>query len=122
MNKPDFPNAIPHLTVYEGRDSTLADYLFERLREARLFGTFIARRMQVVESGSQYSADFALSVNLSLDERTANLSYNDIVDLAPENRVEIAISSLRTALTREILSVEFNNRRRIHEDVMRKRK
>jgi hypothetical protein len=78
--------------------------------------------MQVVESGSQYSADFALSVNLSLDERTANLSYNDIVDLAPENRVEIAISSLRTALTREILSVEFNNRRRIHEDVMRKRK
>lgn len=117
MHKPDFADAVPHLTLYNGTDADLANLLFDKLGKARIFGSFVANNLQVVESNSQFSADFALQVNLAIDPRTEGLSYNQVISLPLEQKVTIAIDSLKFGLQRVLSVNEYVNRLKVMRDL-----
>ena len=48
-NKPDYP-FTPHLTIYDGPNSSVADALFEVLKEARMYFKFFVHEVQIVKT------------------------------------------------------------------------
>jgi hypothetical protein len=104
MDKPDFADAVPHLTLYNGRDKALADWLFFELSKRRLFGRFYTTEFHVVESVAQKRFDLAYSVDTSLLPRTVGLSAQDFRALATAERVGIALDALDIGVTQRFYS------------------
>jgi hypothetical protein len=99
IRKPDFPNAIPHLSLYSGPDLELADLLYDRLESAKLYGLFHSTRFDVVESGAQYKLDFKLEVRPELLAETAGHSLDRLAKLNKPERVELAVRSVERGFT-----------------------
>lgn len=104
MDKPDFADAIPHITLYNGTDKALADWLHAELLERKLFGRFYTTEFQVVESRPQKRFDLAYSLDTSLLPRTAGLVVDDFRTLPIAERVQIALDALDAGLTQRFYS------------------
>lgn len=100
IQKPDYKNAIPHLSLYNGRDAIIAEELYSALGEYRPFGVFRTRRLAVVESKQQFSFDFPMHIQLGLLDSTRDMSLEQMKHLDTHSRVRIAIESLRAGLRR----------------------
>jgi hypothetical protein len=100
MHKPDFKDAIPHLTLYNGPDKSLADALENQLRGMRLFGRFYTTSFRLVESSRQRGFDLAYSLDTTLLSRTSNLVADDFKSLSQAERIAIAADALEAGLTR----------------------
>ena len=100
MNKPDFKDAVPHLTLYNGPDRELADALEAELSEKRLFGRFYTTSFRLVESRPQRGFDLAYSIDTSLLPRTAGYVADDFRTLSQSERIAIAVDALDVGLTR----------------------
>lgn len=95
IEKPDYPNAIPHLTLYTGDDKELADLLYNELGKIRLFGVFYSTHFQVVESGQQYNLDFKLQVRPELLPSTEAKSLDQLRLLDKSARVKMAVEAVQ---------------------------
>jgi hypothetical protein len=100
MKKPDFKDAVPHITLYNGTDRALADRLYQELSQKRLFARFYTTAFHVVESRPQKRFDLAYSLDTSLLPTTANLTADDFRALGEAERVAIALEALDVGLTR----------------------
>jgi hypothetical protein len=99
MRKPDFKDAVPHITLYNGTDKIMADWLYLALSKQRLFAHFYTTSLQVVESRPQKRFDLALSVDTSLLPRTTGMQVDAFRSLTAEERIEIALEALEVGLT-----------------------
>lgn len=99
IDKPDFADAVPHLTLYNGPDKVLADWLFFELTKKRLFGRFYTTEFRVVQSVGQKRFDLAYSLDTSLLPRTAGFSADDFRSLPTSERVQIALDALDAGVT-----------------------
>ena len=99
MNKPDFKDAVPHITLYNGKDRELANDLYNELTTKRLFGRFYTTEFRVVESRPQKGFDLAYSLDTSLLPRTAKLTVDDFRTLSRNDRIQIALDALEVGLT-----------------------
>lgn len=100
INKPDFRDALPHLTLYNGPDLTLADRLYHELASSKLYGYFYTTSFQIVESGAQKGFDLAYSLDTSLLPSTKGLSVDDFEGLTTDQRIGIALEALEWGLTK----------------------
>lgn len=108
MDKPDFADAVPHITLYNGPDRTLADWLQTELLDRKLFGRFYTTEFQVVESRPQKRFDLAYSLDTSLLPQTAGLVVEDFRKLPVADRVQIALDALDAGLTQRFYA-RFSN-------------
>jgi hypothetical protein len=99
MYKPDFKDAVPHITLYNGTDGELADQLYDELSHQRLFGHFYTTSFRLVESRPQKRFDLALSLDTSLLPRTAGMLADDFRSLGRSDRIAIAVDALEAGLT-----------------------
>lgn len=104
MEKPDFADAVPHITLYNGPDRPLADWLYTELTKRRLFARFYTTEFRVVESRPQKRFDLAYSLDTSLLPRTSCLTADDFRSLPISERVEIALEALDVGLTQRFYS------------------
>lgn len=100
MHKPDYKDAVPHLSLYNGRDGALASLLFDVLGHERLFGRFETRNLEIIESKQQFSFNFPLYVNTEILDATKGMSIEDLRALTMSQRVDIAVESIKVALSR----------------------
>lgn len=99
MRKPDFKDAVPHITIYNGPDKALAKYLYHELSRRRLFAHFYTTAFHIVESRPQKRFDLAYSIDTSLLPRTKGMSVDGFRSLPLPERVAIALEALETGLT-----------------------
>jgi hypothetical protein len=99
MYKPDFKDAVPHLTIYNGADRALADELYGQLCDMRLFAHFYTTSFRLVESRPQKRFDLAYSLDTSLLARTSGFVADDFRSLPRSERVAIAVDALEAGLT-----------------------
>jgi len=92
MHKPDYPGAIPHLSLYSGNDAELADLLYSRLEQVNVFGVFYNRKLAIVESNEQYNFNFRSQIDTSISRLTTGLSLDQIRKMSKEDRVGIAVN------------------------------
>jgi len=94
--KPDFKgNPIPHLTLYDGQEDSLARYLFKELGSIPLNFSFRAKGLHVVNSVSgQARSDLKLAVETGVLEETRGKSIEEVGALPPRYRVKLAIRAL----------------------------
>ncbi len=86
-HKPDYP-FNPHLTLYDGDDSTFATRLYERLHEIRLFLIFHVTRVHIVEiMKGQGSMSLLQSLDLNCAPEIKGLTIQEIIDFSPEQRL-----------------------------------
>jgi hypothetical protein len=100
MNKPDFKNAVPHLTLYNGPDKLLADLLYLELGRRRLFAHFYTTAFRVVESHPPTNVSLAYSLDTSLLPRTQGLPVDAFKSMTVSERVAVALDALDAGLTR----------------------
>lgn len=107
IDKPDFKNAIPHLSLYNGKDKRTADLLFERLQGIRAYGSFNSTKLVVVEA-SQRTFDFELYVDPKVLDRTKTLTLDQLKRLDLKQRVDIAVDAIKQGFERPLpLGVKF---------------
>lgn len=99
MDKPDFADAVPHITLYNGSDRLLADWLYLELAKKRLFARFYTTEFRVVESRPQKRFDLAYSIDTSLLPQTKGLTVDQFRSLPLSERVQIALDALDVGLT-----------------------
>jgi hypothetical protein len=100
VEKPDYPNAIPHLSLYNGRDAEIADLLFEGLGRLNSYGVFHAKRLEVVESKQQYSFNLKQQVNTDILPATRGKALDQLRRLSKGHRVALALDAVRWGLRR----------------------
>lgn len=106
IDKPDFASAIPHLSLYNGRDREVADLLFSGLGSVSPFGVFYSEQLKVVESNEQHTFNFRMQVDTSLLPSTHDRTLEELWKLSKARRVEIALEAIKLGLLRP-----FNLRR-----------
>lgn len=96
-HKPDYP-FNPHLTVYNGDDSVLADRLYETLFEARMYFKFFVSRVHIVKAiKGQETLDLVSSLNLGALPELKNLTIQDIRQFSADQRILYAAEALKRA-------------------------
>lgn len=99
INKPDYRFAVPHLSIYNGKDKVLADKLFNEISSIGLYGRFYTTSFRVVESKSQLGFEMAFGLDTSLLEETRGMSIDDFKTLNTDQRVSIAVKALKVGIT-----------------------
>ncbi len=98
MEKPDYPDAVPHLSLYSGPDKEISDLLFEGLREVKPFGVFHSENLEVVESKQQYSFNFKMQVDPNVLPETRGHVLARLVELPKNERVSLALRAVKWGL------------------------
>jgi hypothetical protein len=98
--KPDYPNAIPHLTLYNGEDERTAEQLYAGLEKTLVFGQFNTSRLEIVDS-KQYRFDSLESqIHPDLLPWTQGRTLNELKSLDLDRRVNLALAALRIGFRR----------------------
>lgn len=96
-DKPDFPFR-PHLTIYDGNDAELANRLYERLFEIRMFFSFHVSRIYVVSSvKGQSSLDLISKVNMSAIPELRGIDISAARRFSIDEKLFYATAALRRA-------------------------
>lgn len=90
--KPDFGgNAIPHLTLYDGKDMDFASRVYNVVSRVRPFFSFNTSGLQVVTSiTGQYRVDLRESVDVSLLDEISAMKIDDVAMLPEAERLRLA--------------------------------
>jgi hypothetical protein len=94
MRKPDYPDAVPHLSLYSGPDTELADLLYSELESAKLYGVFYSTHFDVVEARQQFKFDFRLQIRADILPDTAGKSLDKLALLEKSTRVKLAVQAI----------------------------
>jgi len=96
--KPDYP-FNPHLTLYDGDDTKLAEKLLNRLHSSSMFMKFYVSRLEVVQSLKGQMDLFPMRKNLDLNATflTHGMDFDDLLELQALDRIEIAMEALHKA-------------------------
>lgn len=99
MKKPDYPDSVPHLSLYSGPDTELADLLYTELESAKLYGVFYATHFDVVEARQQFKFDFRFEVRADVLPETAGKSLDQLALLDKQTRVKLAVQAIDRGFT-----------------------
>lgn len=89
-NKPDY-DFKPHLTLYDGKDHSLGDRLFESLKLIKPFFSFNVTRLQEVRSTARQSSfELRSKVDPKTLSETSKLTIDQLGKLSTSDRIFVA--------------------------------
>ena len=93
--KPGFAtNAVPHLSLYNGKDAGFSREIFNKLQPLNLQFSFPVKSIEVVNSSAQRLTDLRQQINADCLKMTEGMQLDDIALLSNSERLEIAVQAL----------------------------